>query len=208
MSTTFPTLRRFAARAALTTTIAVGVALACTAQGASQVTPPPANPVMLKRIAEAIDGNRTGKLVYVVVSLEPTSPVLAVTPNLDSAQALATRGDVKAAVFGPYLTIADKTDGFISACVHDRASSRMHIDRCSPPVERGGIVGMQLVLERSGGARDTIPLSPDADAIFLGMAAIDKFAIPYYVRTIGVADANAMRTDFEQRFTPGGAPKP
>lgn len=67
---------------------------------------------------------------------------------------------------------------------------------------------MQLVLERSGGARDTIPLSPDADAIFLGMAAIDKFAIPYYVRTIGVADANAMRTDFEQRFTPGGAPKP
>lgn len=207
MTVPVPTFRGFALRAALTTTIAVGVALACTAQGAGQVTPPPANPVMLKRIAEAVDGVRTGKLVYVVVSSEPTSPVLGVFPDFDSAQALATKGDVKAAVFGPYQTIADKTQGTISACVHDRMSSRMQIDRCTPPVDREGVVGMQLVLERSGGARDTIPLSPDADAIFLGMAAIDKFAIPYYVRTIGVADASTMRTEFEQRYTPGAVPK-
>lgn len=208
MPSTSPTLRGFAARVALTTTIAVGVALACTAQGVGQGAPPPANPVMLKRIAEAVDGNRTGKLVYVVVSAEPTSPVLGVFPDFDSAQALATKGDVKASVFGPYQSIADKSEGFISACVHDRNTSRMQSNRCTPPVERNGVVGIQLVLERSGGTRDTIPLSPDADAIFLGMAAIDKFAIPYYVRTIGVADANTMRTEFEQRFTSGSAPKP
>ncbi|MBK6485881.1 MAG: hypothetical protein IPF98_03220 [Gemmatimonadetes bacterium] len=204
-----PQLRRAASRAVVVATILLVVVFACTARGASQgAAPPPAGPVMLKRIAEAVDGNRTGDLVYVVASFEPTSPVLGVFPDVATARAVADKSGVKAAVFGPYQTDLDNTDAVISACVHDRFSSRMQPERCTPPVNRRDIVQMELVLQRSGGGRDTIPLSPDADAIFLGMAAIDKFVVPYYVRTIGLRDAGQLRDDFEQRFRAGARPQP
>ncbi|MEP7383154.1 MAG: hypothetical protein ABI910_15795 [Gemmatimonadota bacterium] len=208
-----PQLRRVASRTALAAAFVLVVALACTTQGAGQgarqgAAPPHAGPVMLKRIAEAVDGTRTGELVYVVASFEPTSPVLGVFPDAATARAVAETSGVKAAVFGPYQTVVDKTDAVISACVHDRYSSRMQPDRCSPPVNRRDIVHMELVLQHSGGRRDTLPLSPDADAIFLGMAAIDKFAVPYYLRTIGLGETSELRGELEQRFSAGGRPRP
>ena len=164
------------------------------------------NAVMLKRIAEAIDGDRSGGLVYVVESLEETFPVIGVFPDLKTAKAAAAAARVKVAVSGPYPTMVDPTHGILSACVHDRLGSNVHVNRCTPPVSGIDLTDITLVLTHVGGRSDTLKLSPDADAIFLSMAAIDKFAIPYYVRSIGIADANAMRDNFERVFLTGKKP--
>ena len=201
-------------RRSVRTGISLGVAtlaLLCTAasrgmaQGGAVRMP---GAVMLKRIAEAVDGHRSGRSVYVVASYQPTFPVLGVFFDSLSADKAVRSAGPQAGRFGPYQTSGTPGDALVSACVHIQWSSAMQPDRCTPPVRQRDVVGMTLTLTLANGKRETLPLPSDADAIFLGLAAIDKFAVPYYVRTLGLADATELRRGFERAFSRRSDGKP
>jgi hypothetical protein len=180
----------------------MGLTAFCATLGSQSPQRPSA--VMLKRIAEAVDGNRTGADVYVVASYEPTNPVLGVFDNPKAAADEAARAGALAAVFGPYQTELASTGRDVSVCVHDGFRSVMEGARCPKPQKQlrpQDIASMTLVISRTNGERDTIPVPRGADAIFLGLPAIDKFVIPYYLRTLGLAAANDMRRDFERAYS-------
>lgn len=171
----------------------------------SQGAPSP-GAVMLKRIAEAVDGNRSGGLVYVVASYAPTNPVLGVFGNPKDAEDAARRAGSAAAVFGPYQTDLETGGRNVAICVHDGYLSRMDPTRCPRPQSAllpEDIAGLTLLISRTNGSRDTIALPAGSDAIFLGMPAIDKFVLPYYLRTLGLSTVTEMRRDFQQAFTSG-----
>ena len=150
---------------------------------------------MLKRIAEAVDGDRTGRLVYVVASYEGSNPVLGVFITQKEAEANASK-DKNAAVFGPYQTLGDSTIAQTVTCVHLNTSV-MNI-RCVPPGRAArfdDITGMTLMVSLADGSRDSIPIPRGGDAIFVGPAAFDKFVMPYYVRVIGLGPTEQMQND-------------
>ena len=60
--------------------------------------------------------------------------------------------------------------------------------------------GMVLQITRLDGTRDSIPLPPNADALFLSLASIDKFAVPYYQRMLGLTAASTLRQEAERSF--------
>ena len=182
-------------------------ALALASCSGSEAQSRPANTVLLKRIAEAVDGNRSGAQVWVVASFQPTYPVLGVFDNRKSADDGAKAAGPDAAVFGPFQTDKESTT-FISACIHDGKTSVVMTSRCVPPaqaVQLADVSALALLVTTSAGAHDTIPLPPDADAIFLSMPAVDKFVIPYYLRTLGVQAVGEMRQGFQQAYSTGTA---
>jgi hypothetical protein len=161
--------------------------------------------VMLRRIAEAVDGHRTGDRVYVVASYEATFPVLGVFANEREAAQRARTAGANAAVFGPYATDRDPGGALLTGCVHV-TSSRMHPALCVPPVNApfpmSEIRTMTLVIRRTNGTTDSLSLARDTDAIFLTLSAIDKFAVPYYTGILGLAATANLRRDIERAFAP------
>lgn len=158
--------------------------------------------IMLKRIAEAVDGDRSGTQVYVVATYDPTFPVIGVFNNPKAAQNLAAKTGPNAAVFGPYQTLPDLTPPSIMGCVHRR--SVMKADYCVPPrrpLKPNDIVGMTLVITRTQGKPESLELPPDTDAIFLTLSTIDKFVVPYYLRTFSLAAVSELRGDFQSVFS-------
>ena len=114
--------------------------------------------VMLKRIAEAVDGDRSGRLVYVVASYDGSNPVLGVFTTQKEAEANASK-DKNAAVFGPYQTLADSTIAQTVTCVHLNTSVMYF--RCVPPGRAArfdDITGMTLMVSLADGSRDSIPI--------------------------------------------------
>lgn len=183
--------------------ILVFVAAMTSCLGAQSKTASPPTAVMLKRIAEAVDGNRSGRQVYVVLSGEQLSPPVGVYYDPKAAQAAANGAGKGAQVFGPYQTELDPGAN-VAACVHV-TGSRWHTDRCVPPAQTvrwDDVRGLSLQITRMDGKRDSIPLPPNADAVFLSMASIDKFAVPYYTRMLGLPAATAMRQEAERSFVP------
>ena len=176
---------------------------------AQRVRTPVADAVMLKRIAEAVDGNRSGKQVYVVLSGEALSPPVGVFYDLKEANARASAAGTGAQVFGPYRTALDPGVN-VAACVHV-VGSRMQTDRCVPPAQSvrwEDVRGLSLVITRHDGKRDSIPLPPNADAVFLSLSSVDKFVVPYYSRILGLPAVTAMRQAAERSFGGSGAQKP
>ncbi|MFN8573511.1 MAG: hypothetical protein U0132_15765 [Gemmatimonadaceae bacterium] len=177
--------------------LSVGFASCLSAQAAPTT-------IMLKRIAEAVDGNRSGKEVYVVLTGDPLNPPAGVFPELTAATAVAKSLGRGARVFGPYQTTPEPGDG-VAACIHV-TDSRYYTGRCAPPTRftpRDDIRTMSLMITRKDGSRDSIQVPIDADALFLSPAAIDKFVVPYYTRVIGVAAAAALRTESVRSFVAG-----
>lgn len=166
------------------------------------------NALMLKRIAEAVDGNRSGKQVYVVLSGDPLSQPVGVFPDLKEAYAQSKAAGKGAQLFGPYQTELDPGDN-VAACIHV-VGSRMQTDRCVPPAQTipwGDVRSLSLMITRLDGQRDSIPLPSSADAVFLSMASIDKFVVPYYARILGLPAVTMMRQDAQRTFSASGVQK-
>ena len=176
--------------------VLVGLALAIAAPGAAQDTTFVPTPTLLRRIAEALDGNRTGDRVWVVASLDSLHPVRAVVTSRERATTIARGFRGRYGVFGPYRTIDDPLSGpIVPGCQHDGKFSYMDSLCPGPAIPVADVDSMSLVVHRRGGVNERVRVRQDVDAIFLTLAAIDKFAIPYYVRVIGVDSAAAMRTE-------------
>jgi hypothetical protein len=152
---------------------------------------------MLKRIAEAVDGDRSGGMVYVVAGYDPANPIVGVFHDPKSAAGAASKAGNGAAVFGPYQAALDSTIAQTMTCVHLKTSV-MNL-RCVPPgrtTQFSDIASLTLMITRTDGGRDSVPLPQGADAIFLGAPAVDKFVIPYYVRLVGLTATTDMRNGF------------
>jgi hypothetical protein len=162
-----------------------------------QTTERPPDAVMLKRIAEAVDGDRSGGMVYVVAGYDPANPIVGVFHDPKSAAGVAYKAGNGATVFGPYQAALDSTIAQTMTCVHLKTSV-MNL-RCVPPgrtTQFSDIASLTLMITRTDGGRDSVPLPQGADAIFLGAPAVDKFVIPYYVRLVGLTATTDMRNGF------------
>jgi hypothetical protein len=151
---------------------------------------------LLKRVAEAVDGHRTGGDVFVVVNHD-SATVDAVVPTNREATALANRLGQGHGVVGPVrgsIDLGPMGSYVPSYCVHDGFTSEMRLKICnSVPMLRGEILSMSLVVKMRNGSTRTINLPNGSDAIFLSMSAYDKFVFPYYARIIGVDATAAWR---------------
>lgn len=160
---------------------------------AQPASPPTA--VLLKRIAEAVDGHRTGALVFVVAALEFPHDVAATLEDSTEANRLvAARPGTRR--FGPYQT--EKDPGlqlsFISKCVH--LESAMHETYCPerPILPFTDVDSVQLaIFVRNAGAPRMVSVPKGADAMFFTLSAIDKFVIPYYTSVLGLVETARMR---------------
>jgi hypothetical protein len=165
------------------------VAFASAARGQELLTP-----TALRRFAEALDGVRSGSPVFVLACRDSSYRVAAVVPQGEVVAARSRLGGCYSA-YGPYFPPPDPfAYTVVRGCVHDGYNSNMHQIICPPaPFPRGDIARMTLVTRLKDSTVHEMPMAADVDAIFLSLAAIDKFVIPYYVRTLGVDSAAAMR---------------
>jgi len=135
---------------------------------------------MLRALAEAADGFRTGRDVFLVADYR--FPHNIIGPFATRPLAERARGDSGAyfGVFGPFRTA---------------------VDRRSDSATR--VIDVTIVTETPQGRRDTIKVKPTVvDALFFTQSAVDKFLIPYYSRVYGPQYATVL-----QRSNPKGYPK-
>ncbi|MFN8582588.1 MAG: hypothetical protein U0163_16640 [Gemmatimonadaceae bacterium] len=157
--------------------------------------------IQMKRLVEAADGSRTGAAVWVVLGGDPQAEPLGTFPDLKAATEFAQKTGNGARAFGPVQTDLEPPSG-IAACVHGGAT-RWYTARCVPPARftpRSDVATLSLMITRKDGSRDSIPIANDADAVFMSPAAIDKFAVPYYVRVIGLDAVQRLRTEAARSF--------
>lgn len=164
-------------------------------------------PVLLKRLAEAVDGHRSGQRVWVVASWDSLHPVGGVFIDRGLAERLRDSLGRGWDLFGPFEAPRHEIGDLVGAgCVHDRLSSLMREKICvGPQYPRTDVDSMTLVLHLRAGGTARLPLRRDDDAIFLSMAAIDKFVIPYYAGIIGVGPATDMRARIMTNIAAGAA---
>ena len=185
-------------RCTILVALAVSVATSVAAQEPTRSPSPP----LLRRLAEAVDGHRTGRPVWVVASHDSLNPVRGVLSDRPSADRLARRLGSSYDVFGPYLSPRELASAYMVVnCVHDGTVSIMTPYCPGPIIPRQNVDSMSLTIFVRGGATRRMPIDPGVDAVFLSLPAIDKFAIPYYSRVVGIEAAAAMRSQIAQEIT-------
>jgi hypothetical protein len=150
---------------------------------------------LLRRLAAAADGYRTGAPVYVVASYVSPYDVVGVFSTRDSA--LRARGyDRSSAVFGPYVTSLDfdRPSAFLPM-MHSRPTIYKLLDSLPQPAwwERDIDSVAITVYHRSRGTWHTVHRGLEGDAVFFSLASIDKFALPYYAQLYGPGYADSLR---------------
>lgn len=145
----------------------------------------PMSAAVLRRLAEAADGYRTGETVYFVMSVAPPHEVIGTHPDASSAAAEAARatkeygGEQRFAVSPPCTTPPD----------HPRTGEVLSVS----------------IRVRTPGGEEQITIEPRThDALFWSLAAIDKLVIPYYALIHGVAEAARLRLRLEAQLLQRG----
>jgi len=117
---------------------------------------------MLRVLAEAADGERSGRAVYFVADHRFPHKVLGPFFSLDEAQRVQADSGATFGVFGPYTTPPGPASD---------AGSRIEKIRVTMVTPRG---------------RQTFDVDlGKVDALFLSRSSIEKFVIPYYGRVYG-----------------------
>lgn len=166
---------------------------AVTAQDSTRAMPA----ALLRRLAEAADGYRTGAPVWVVASYERPYTVVGVYPSQEQAFRVARERGKLFEVFGPYVTPLD----------YGRLPLVMAKTHCWPTIYNclewqlpeapwfaEDVDSMTItIFHRSGQTwRKTSP-GLGVDAVFFTLSAIDKFVVPYYTQLYGPEYAKSMR---------------
>lgn len=163
----------------------------------------PPSPILLKRLAEALDGHRTGTPVFIVACRDSLNRIGGVVATRREAESLARRLGPCFDTYGPYLALLDLlSQRGNPGCVHDGYTSNMIGLICPDnPFLLADVVSMTLVVRMRDGTVRERRMGPEVDAIFLTLPAIDKFVIPYYARIVGVDSAAAMRGQLARSFS-------
>lgn len=167
---------------------------------------PALSAAMLRRLAEAADGYRTGQETWIVMA--KNEPYEVMGGFTDPKEAERVRGDTsRNGVHGPYVTPRD----------YDRAI--VFVPRPHFPPTRYGRDSLWMLPERPWRVEDVDSMvitafhhsgprwrvasrGLEVDALFFTLAAQDKFVFPYYATVSGLATARAMRDslgDYVQR---------
>jgi hypothetical protein len=128
---------------------------------------------MLRVLAEAADGFRTGRPVFLVADYRFPHNVAGPFATYAEARRVQMDSGATFGVFGPYVTPRDPGA--------DSASR---------------VVAVRLTIESPAGRRRTVDLDlrrVEVDALFFTMSAVDKFVIPYYSDIYGPEYATVAR---------------
>lgn len=155
---------------------------------------------MLRRLAEAADALRDGKVKWMLVDTAPPYNVAGVYGTADSAfdSVLVARGF---RVRGPFRTPIDfgMPDEVFVICTHSKRPNPSAYRICpTRPIRLPTIRGLNLVIRTT---TDTIniPLHADeVDALFFSVSAFDKFVAPYYTRLYGPRYAQQLRDEMAE----------
>jgi hypothetical protein len=154
------------------------------------------NVVLLRRVAEAVDGRRDLAEAWVVVRYD-SNTVVDVLNN--RAEAIATSRRIpRSDVMGPFngLPTIPEPPEILPGCVHNGLSMWRPRGMCPElRIPMADVDSLMLRIKLRDGTVRTFPMARGVDALFLTMSAIDKFVIPYYTRIIGPDAAAAMRQD-------------
>jgi hypothetical protein len=167
----------------------------------AQEPPRPMSASLLRRLAAAADGYRTGAPVWIVASYDRPNPVAGAFPDSLSAARAATelRSRGPYAVFGPYVTPQDfdRPPVLILAphwppTIRDNVDSMVRRLPEAPWLVRD-IDSLALVVYHRERAPLRVAMPYPPDALFFTLSAIDKFAVPYYTDLDGTAGVSQWR---------------
>lgn len=150
---------------------------------------------LLKRLAEAVDGHRTGARVYLVADLRPPHEVRGIYETESDALARAQADSANLGFFGPFQTERDPGAflGWFSKCVHLQSAMHQYYCPGAPVLPLADVDSVIITVRMRDSTTRTIPVPRGADAIFFTLSAVDKFAIPYYTRVAGLEEAATLR---------------
>ena len=168
-------------------------------QGATREGDDPVPVSRLRRLAEAVDGYRTGEPLWVVSRDEFPHHVIGVFGSLEEAQGNLQSGT---SVHGPYSAPRDRSLINSLTLIGHRPDSECPFrdPECPDPLRWifnadstyrfVAVDSTRLTLFLDGGARsEAITFPYPIDALFLTPAAIEKFYVPYLTEVYGVETA-------------------
>lgn len=187
------------------------LALACAPRRAA-AQDPVITASLLKRLASAVDGYRTGRPVWVVASVQFPNEVGGVFSSVDAADSAAFQFGVPYRKFGPFIAPPDSglmTIVYYLACKGKRLDTSCPPIRDSVPMDTVGIrptsidnvLSVTLTVRTKDGRSMSTTVPPEhAEAFFLTMSAVDKFLMPYYTQLFGAEYAAYLRQEYLRQF--------
>jgi hypothetical protein len=138
---------------------------------------------LLRRLAEALDGVRTGGTVFLLAAARSPHHVHGAFGSVAEAQAEARKLAEPHDVHGPY---------------ESRPAEAI--------AATGAVERVVATVRMPDGTTADYRISPkEFDSLFWSLSALDKFAIPYYTAMYGVAEAIRLREEFKTaRIVPLG----
>ncbi len=167
----------------------------------------PLSASLLRRLAEAVDGDRSGSSVWVVIQQSAPYTVKGVFTDADKARAVAT-ASLGYLALGPYAAPPDSGLTTVMYAVLPCPGKHDIYSGCITGDSTGGgsavavmaapdVDSLSVTLFGKSGARIHRSFGPtEVDALFFTLPAIDKFVIPYYTRLFGPDVAAAMRRNY------------
>ncbi len=163
---------------------------------------------LLKRLGEAVDGYRTGRPVYVVISRTYPYAVAGVfSTREDAVRQVRTLPGYT--VSEPFLAAADDATGTIAYAAQP-CYKTLDTSYICPDTIGGSLLAIDsvesvtvTVRARNGRAYTSQMRPQEAGAVFFTMSAVDKLLIPYYERLYGLPETDRIRAAFLRALTRG-----
>jgi len=188
--------------------------IACATLSPAQKPPEPApapsamSASLLRRLAEAVDGYRTGETLFVAAARSFPHDVAGVFATSRQAMEVARRRGADYGVFGPYFAPPDSGNEMMLYSVRPCPGLHEPDSWCpdtmlslNQSVPYASIKDITIIIHAKDGASVETVLPPgDVDAVFFTVSAIDKFAMPYYTRVYGAQFAAEMRSAYLRRL--------
>jgi hypothetical protein len=188
--------------------------LACAAPTTAQKAPTPtpaaadsARPMpasLLRRLAEAVDGYRSGDALWVVAAWHFPHDVAGVFASRAQATEAVRRRGLDYAVFGPYYAPPDSGNEMMLYSVRPCPGLHEPDSWCpdttfslNQAVPLANIQDITITIHaKTGPAVERVLTPGEVDAVFFTLSAIDKFVMPYYTRVYGAQYAADMRAAY------------
>jgi hypothetical protein len=159
---------------------------------------------LLRRLAEAVDGYRSGDALFVVAAWHFPHDVAGVFGNARQATEIARRKGVDYGVFGPYFAPPDSGNELMFYSLRPCPGLHEPDSWCpdttfalNQAVALANIQDITITIHaKSGPAVERVLAPGEVDAVFFTLSAIDKFVMPYYTRVYSAQFAADMRAAY------------
>jgi len=191
------------------TLLVVLAPLACATKSPAQKPPEPTpaptamSASLLRRLAEAVDGYRTGETLFVAAARSFPHDVAGVFTTSRQATEVARRKGVDYGVFGPYFAPPDSGNEMMLYSLRPCPGLHEWDSWCpdttfslNQSVAYANIKDITITIHAKDGSSVERVLAPQVDAVFLTLSAIDKFVMPYYTRVYNAQFAADMRAAY------------